>query len=103
MNAPATPTANTAKPATAFSPAALVPHALLANPDVCTVCRASKPTIYAWIADGLFPPPVKLGAKSSAWPASEVNTILAARIAGKSDDELRALVIELTEARKRLA
>ena len=103
MHTPSTPSSNGGKAATVFTPAALVPNAVLGMPDLGAVMRASKPTIYAWIADGLFPPPVKFGAKSSAWPASEVNAILAARIAGKTDDEIRALVIELTEARKRLA
>lgn len=103
MNAPAIRSPNSGKPATAFSPAALVPNAVLGMPDLSAVTRASKPTIYAWIADGLFTAPVKFGAKSSAWPVSEVNSILAARIAGKTDDEIRALVIDLTEARKRCA
>jgi len=45
-------------------------------------------------------PPIKVTAKSSAWPASEVNAVLAARIAGKSDAEIRALVAQLISARK---
>ena len=103
MHTPSTPCSNGGKPATAFTPAALVPNAVLGMPDLSAVTRASKPTIYAWIADGLFTAPVKFGAKSSAWPVSKVNSILADRIAGKTDEEIRALVLELTEARKRLA
>jgi prophage regulatory protein len=34
------------------------------------------------------------------WPSSEVAAINAARIAGKTDDEIRALVVKLEEARK---
>lgn len=101
MNTPAPRSPNSGKSATAFNPAAMVPNAVLGTADLIAVMRASKPTIYAWISAQLLTPPVKFGAKSSAWPASEVNSILAARIAGKSDDEIRALVIELTEARKR--
>lgn len=82
-----------------FTPAALVPNALLRTPDVCAVTGMARPTLYEAMAKGLFPRPIKLGAKSSAWPALEVNKMLAARIAGKSEDELKALVIELTEAR----
>ena len=78
----------------------IVPNALLGVPDLGNVARASRATIYAWIAAGLMTPPIKLGSKSSAWPAFEVNAILAARIAGKSDDEIRALVVQLTAARK---
>ncbi|WP_374293079.1 helix-turn-helix transcriptional regulator [Paenirhodobacter enshiensis] len=95
---------STAIPAGAskFDASQLVPNAVLGMPDLIAVMRASKPTIYAWVSAQLLTPPVKFGAKSSAWPASEVNAILAARIAGKTDDEIRSLVIELTEARKRL-
>lgn len=91
----------TAKPTDThkFSPAALVPNALLRTPDVCAVTGMARPTLYEAMAKGLFPRPIKLGAKSSAWPALEVNKMLAARIAGKSEDDLRALVVELTEAR----
>lgn len=98
-------TNSTAIPAEApkFNPASLVTNALLGTADLCSVCRASRATIYVWISAGLMVPAIKLGSKSSAHPASEVNAILAARIAGKSDDEIRALVVQLTEARKHCA
>lgn len=104
MNTLANTTANPQRNgATAFTPAELVPNALLGQPDVSAVMRASKPTIYAWIAAGLFMAPVKLGAKTSAWPCSEVNAVLAARIRSATDDEIRSLVKTLTEARKSAA
>jgi prophage regulatory protein len=34
------------------------------------------------------------------WPASEVSAINTARIAGKTDDEIRVLVVKLEAARK---
>lgn len=43
---------------------------------------------------GLFPRPVKLG-RVSARPSEAVNAVIAARIAGKSDDEIRAIVEDL--------
>lgn len=103
MNALTSSTAAAPAETPKFAPSQLVPNALLSTPDTGTVMRASRATIYAWIAYGLMTPAIKLGAKSSAWPASEVNAILAARIAGKSDDEIRALVVRLFEARKRCA
>lgn len=60
----------------------------------------SRSTIYLRIEQGLFPKPVKLGARSVGWPAREVAVINAARIAGKSDDEIRTLVDYLEAARK---
>ncbi|WP_395542200.1 helix-turn-helix transcriptional regulator [Neotabrizicola sp. sgz301269] len=103
MTNPAPPVADYGSPDRAFSPAALVPNALMRTPDVCAVTGMARPTLYEAMAKGLFPRPIKLGTNSSAWPASEVNAMCAARIAGKTEDLIRALVIELTDARKRCA
>ena len=60
----------------------------------------SRSTIYSRIAQGLFPKPVHLGPRSRGWTDSEVATINAARIAGKTNDEIRVLVHRLHSARK---
>lgn len=59
-----------------------------------------KSSVYAAIAKGLFTSPIKLGERASAWLQSEVTAIINARIAGKSNDEIKALVIELEAKRK---
>jgi prophage regulatory protein len=59
----------------------------------------SRSSIYRRTKDGTFPPPVKLGPRVSAWPAHEADAISRARIAGKSDDEIRLLVRTLVAAR----
>ena len=59
----------------------------------------SRTTIYRKIKAGLFTNPVKIGGDRVAWPANEVEAINKARIAGKSDGEIKALVIELEAAR----
>ncbi|MCL2307082.1 MAG: AlpA family phage regulatory protein [Proteobacteria bacterium] len=59
----------------------------------------SRSTLYQRIKKGLFVPPVSLGGRSVAFPANEVSAINAARIAGKSDDEIRDLVEKLVAAR----
>lgn len=38
--------------------------------------------------------------RQTGWPSSEVAAINAARIAGKSDEEIRELVLKLEAARK---
>jgi len=96
-------TTDTGKPGTAFTPAQLVPNALLRTKDVCAVTGMARPTLYEAMAKGLWPRPIKLGEKSSAWPASEVNAMLAARVRGASVDEMKALVEALTEARQHCA
>ena len=60
----------------------------------------SRSTIYLRISQGLWPKPVSLGPRAVGWPASEVSAINAARIAGRSDDEVRALVVGLESKRR---
>ena len=59
----------------------------------------SRSTIYLRIAQGLWPKPVRLGRRAVGWPAREVAAINSARIAGKSDSEIRALVADLVGRR----
>ena len=59
----------------------------------------SRSTIYLRITQGLLPKPVSLGPRAVGWPAGEVAAVNAARIAGKSDDEIRALVSKLESDR----
>ncbi len=54
---------------------------------------------YDLVTDGLAPPAVKLTKHTSAWPFSELIALNAARIAGKSDDEIRKLVKRVVAAR----
>jgi prophage regulatory protein len=49
---------------------------------------------------GLWPPPVKIGARTVGWVQSEVTAVLAARIAGADDDEIRALITTLVAQRE---
>lgn len=62
----------------------------------------SRSAHYLDIQEGLFTHPVSIGARAVGWPDHEVEAINAARIAGKSDDEIRALVKRLEAARKNL-
>jgi prophage regulatory protein len=62
-----------------------------------------RSTFYHYIAEGLLPPPVRLGLRSVAWPASEIEAVNRARIAGKSEDEIRELVRDQIAARAALA
>jgi prophage regulatory protein len=75
-------------------------QAILRLPAVKAESGASRSTIYLRIQQGLWPKPVRLGPRSVGWPASEVSAINTARIAGKTDDEIRVLVVKLEAARK---
>lgn len=62
-----------------------------------------KSTFYANIKAGLLPPLVKLGPRMSGLPDHEIDAINRARIAGKSDDEIRQLVRTIVAARTQSA
>lgn len=59
----------------------------------------SHASIYSAIHAGLFTMPVQIGQRSVGWPSEEVVAINQARIAGKSDADIRALVDQLHAAR----
>ncbi len=55
-----------------------------------------KPVTMYWRArQGLATTPIKIGKRASAIPASETDALIAARVAGLSDDQIRALVTSL--------
>ena len=60
----------------------------------------SRSAHYADIKDGLFVHPIRIGLRAAGTPDYEVHALIAARIAGKSDDEIRELVLRLEAARK---
>ncbi len=72
---------------------------ILRRPRVEEASGYSRSTLYLRITQGLWPKGVGIGSRAVGWPASEVAAINAARIAGKSDDEIRALVTQLHNAR----
>ena len=76
---------------------------ILRLPAVKSESGLSRSTIYLRIAQRLWTRPISLGARAVGWPSSEVAAINAARIAGKTDEEVRALVEKLEAARKALA
>lgn len=65
---------------------------LLKKPQVLKSQAIGKSTLHNRIRDGLFVPPISLGARSVAWPQHEVESITNALIAGKSQDDIRKLV-----------
>ena len=72
-------------------------------PTVKSESGYSRSTIYLRMAQGLWTKQVSLGPRCVGWPRHEVSALNAARIAGKTDDEIRALVVSLEAARKAAA
>ena len=73
---------------------------ILRIPAVKSESGLSRSTIYLRVSQGLWTKPVSLGARAVGWPSDEVEAINAARIAGNTDDEIRALVVKLEADRK---
>jgi len=74
-------------------------NSLYRRPIVEQATGDSRTTIYRKIKAGLFTKGVPIGGDRVAWPAIEIEAINKARIAGKSDDEIRELVTKLETAR----
>jgi prophage regulatory protein len=79
------------------------PRHMLRKPAVKHASGFPNSTLHLRISQGLWTPPVQLGPRSVAWPADEVEALIGARIAGRSDEEIRALVVKLVAARKAAA
>jgi len=73
---------------------------MLRIPAVLQRRGRSRSSHYADIKAGLFVKPVLIGMRATGTPNYEVDALIAARIAGKSDEEIRALVIRLEADRK---
>ena len=71
-------------------------------PAVKTATGLSRSSVYGHIAKGLLPKPIQISSRAVAWLSHETDAIIAARIAGKSDDEIRELVIELMSQRSKV-
>lgn len=69
-------------------------------PAVKSESGYSRSTIYLRISQGLWTKQISLGPRCIGWPANEVSALNAARISGKTDAEIRDLVVKLEAARK---
>jgi prophage regulatory protein len=74
-------------------------NAILRFPDVQALTGFPRSTLYSRIAIGLFTKSVKISRRTAGWPSREVDALNAARIAGKSDEQIRALVRKLEAMR----
>ncbi len=59
----------------------------------------SHASIYSAIKDGLFTRPVSIGQRAVGWPSDEVEAINRAKIAEKSEAEIRELINRLHSKR----
>ena len=76
----------------------------LRKPDVKSASGwRSDASVSNAVRDGLLTKPVQLGPRSVGWPDFEIEEINLARVAGKSNAEIKSLVIRLYRKRSELA
>jgi prophage regulatory protein len=69
---------------------------ILRLPEVKRVLgHKSDASVYNAARAGLFPTGVAIGQRAKGWPDYEVQAILAARVAGQSEENIRELVNRL--------
>ena len=75
---------------------------LTRKPEALARTGLSKSTLYNRINDGLFPSPISLGLRAVAFVASEVDTVIQAMIAEKPPAEIKILVSNLIQQRRKI-
>ncbi|WP_299022461.1 AlpA family transcriptional regulator [uncultured Photobacterium sp.] len=69
-------------------------------PEVLTKTGISRACLYKQIQHGLFPSQISLGYRSVGWLEREIDAVLKARVAGYTNEQIKALVSEMLDARK---
>jgi len=52
----------------------------------------SDASVFACVKSGVLPQSIAISARSKGWPDFEIEQILCAKIAGKSDDDIKQIV-----------
>ena len=73
---------------------------LIRAPKVGDLRGYGRSQVYADVARGILPPPIRRSRKMSVWPAFEIEAVNRAEISGASEEEIKALVKQLVEQRK---
>ncbi|MCH2160103.1 MAG: hypothetical protein MK096_15140 [Oleiphilaceae bacterium] len=76
------------------------PIYMVRRPEACKTLGKGRTAFYNDINNGLMTPGVAVTSRTVAWPSDEVSAILKARIAGKSEADLKELVQVLLEKRE---
>jgi prophage regulatory protein len=75
----------------------------LRKPEVLSRFEFSKSTLANKINEKTFVPPCALGERAVAWISYEIDSMAAAIVAGKSKEQLKALVADLVAQRQVVA
>ena len=78
-------------------------HRFVDLPEVLDAATISRSTLFREIKIGAFPTPIAVALRRKAWLENEVETVNAARAAGKPRSEILILVKKLLSARQEAA
>jgi prophage regulatory protein len=73
---------------------------IVRRPETRNIFGISNTSLFEQTKEGLFPPPISIGARAVGFIYHEIQAILAARSVGKSDDEIREIVKALIKQRE---
>ena len=73
---------------------------VIRKPEACSLAGLSNTSLFEQTKAGLFPPPISIGARAVGFIEHEIQSLLAARSVGKSDDEIREIVKALIKQRE---
>ncbi len=76
---------------------------ILRKPEVIALTNLSKSSLYNRVKAGLMPPSISLGERAVGFIASEVHTVLDAMCQEQTPEQIKALVQELIQQRKKVA
>lgn len=76
---------------------------IMRKPQALNMLGISKSNFHNKINAGLLPPGITLGANSVGYFKHEITAVLVAMATNKSQDEIKALIISLTDQRQQLA
>jgi prophage regulatory protein len=68
--------------------------------SVCELLDLPYQTFVDQVNNGLFTKQVKLGLRVAVWPAHEIEAVMRARYAGKSEEQIKKLVQALHDQRQ---
>lgn len=65
---------------------------IIRRPEVLAKLGRSKSAFYNDVKDGLFVPPISIGARAVGWVESECDKVIQAMIAGYTEQQIKDLV-----------
>lgn len=78
-------------------------YQLIRRSEVINLTGRSKSSLQLDEKAGLMPTPISIGERAVAYIKHEVEAVIQARIAGKSNEEIKVLVAELIAQRQEIA